>query len=41
MTFEAVIFTSIQERLIRQAQRVKEPNYRQQRLLKRRNAPIY
>jgi len=37
-SLEASDFTSIQERLIRQAQRVKEPNYRQQRLLKRRNA---
>ena len=37
-SLEASDFTSIQERLVRQAQRAKEPNYRQQRLLKRRNA---
>ncbi len=37
-SLEASDFTSIQERLIRQAQRTKAPNYRQQRLLRRRNA---
>ena len=36
-TLEASDFTSIQERLIRQAQRLRTPNYRQQRLLRRRN----
>lgn len=35
-SLEASDFTSIQERLIRQAQRVRAPNYRQQRLLRRR-----
>lgn len=37
-SLEASDFTSIQERLIARAQRAKTPNYRQQRLLKRRNA---
>lgn len=37
-SLEASDYTSIQERLIRQAQRMRAPNYRQLRLLKRRNA---
>ena len=37
-TLSVARWRELQERLIHQAQRAKEPNYRQQRLLKRRNA---